>query len=174
MKKFTLFFFILFACSTIYAQRVTWSFNGSYRTEVEDFGIGTQVTFPIYKGLHIAPTVNYFFGKSSAGSRAGNSLNYGIDLHYIFPTNKAYISPFFGVEGMTNWQNGLILNDHWVKTGEGKYSNFHMLGNFGLTGKWFCGDEGKYFINTQMKYSLFFSDEGSDYASFTAGFGFVF
>ncbi|MFV0537834.1 MAG: hypothetical protein ACK5M3_10730 [Dysgonomonas sp.] len=193
MKKITLLLFVLLCSVGIYSQNIPVSINGNYRTEAEDFGIGAQVMIPVYKGLMLAPNVTYYFEKEYNFNSAyinsnvkQKTLNYGLDIHYAFylKNSKSFVSPFLGVEGMTGWVNisgsslGFSSNSSGIGTSsswsnfDGDLSHTSVLGNIGVAGKWFL--DGRFFINTQVKYALVFEDSDSNHFVFTAGIGYAF
>ncbi|MDH6307492.1 hypothetical protein M2451_000641 [Dysgonomonas sp. PFB1-18] len=193
MKKNTFLLFVLLCSVGIYSQNIPVSINGNYRTEAEDFGIGAQVMIPVYKGLMLTPNVTYFFEKEyNFNSSYINSnikqktLNYGLDIHYAFylKNSRSFVSPFLGVEGMTGWStisgssmsfsqssSGIGIDSKWSSYG-GDLTDTTVLGNIGVAGKWFLDD--RFFINTQVKYSLVFEDMDGNHFVFTAGIGYAF
>ncbi|MDU1889378.1 MAG: hypothetical protein E6767_01700 [Dysgonomonas sp.] len=195
MKRAYLILCLISFCSiSVFSQKAMVSINGNYRTEAKDFGLGTQVMIPIYKGLHIAPGITYFFEKEYEfdtymvkGKVKNKTLNYGVDIHYAFnlPYSRSFVSPFIGVEGMSSWSNtsgssmgitqgnpgSVVPNYKWSSFG-GNFNNFTVLGNVGVAAKWFASNN--IFINTQVKYSLLFDDMDSNHFVFTAGLGYAF
>ncbi len=192
MKKIT-FLLLLMLCSyNSFAQKVPVSINGSYRTDfapysyIRDWGIGVQAMVPIYKGLHIAPGISYFF-KSSQNyiltTAKHQSINYGVDIHYAFnlPNNKILVSPFIGVEAAT------FLFDDSKKQVNSAYEEIfgksidmegmnenktEAFGNVGISGKWFMTD--CFFVNSQVKFSVWFKELDSNFFTFSAGIGYAF
>lgn len=195
MKK-TIIAFVLFllACTyTTYAQKVPVSINGSYRTDfreygnIRDWGIGAQTIIPIYKSLHIAPNISYFFESETKylfTIEKHKSLNYGIDVHYVFnlANNKISTSPFVGVEGATYWFNsnktispkfdelfpsiGKSISDMNNK------AKTHAFGNIGVSARYLINDD--IFLNSQIKFSALFEDLESNLFTFSMGIGYLF
>jgi len=198
MKKILLLcFFVLFIFVNLSAQRVSWSFNGNYHTELESFGVGTQVILPVYKGLAFAPNITYYFEKElsytsdsyllySEGHVKTKGIDYGLDVHYIFDLEEsdASISPFIGIAGTTLWHCSTgynrsvgFLAGGGTSTSINKFENRKSVtaaafANIGIAGRW--SFVNKFFINTQAKYSIATDEYWDSYFTLTAGVGYRF
>lgn len=185
MRNMSILFLLLCSVITISAQKTSISFNGSYRTEIKDSGIGLQLMIPVYKNIYIAPGLSYFFEKDYGlnGSiikynSKTKTFNYGIDVHYAFYLKKSdsFISPFLGIEGMSssgNFSQSIydLQGRDWTSR-DGNINTFNILGNIGIAGRWFVSDG--FFVNTQAKYSFVPDDTDSNFFVFTIGIGFTF